>query len=276
MKEIKTFNQESAFQITSFEQAERFATMFANSDFAPRDFKGKPANVLIAMQLGNELGLKPIQAVQNICVLNGRACVWGDLALALVRANPECHGVKEWIEGSFKDGNAVAYCEVMRNSETIKESFSVEMAKRAGLLGKQGPWSQYPERMLAMRARGFALRNAFPDALKGVYIREEMEGSDSKFKAKTVNSIQNIHTIQDVEYTECSFDPVSDNNFAEQIEACNSTLELKGIGSLIAEANLSSKEVALLKNIYKDRLEILKEKEDLDSLEFPNEVSESV
>jgi hypothetical protein len=48
-------------------------------------------------------------------------------------------------------------------------------AKRAGLAGKSGPWSQYPARMLALRARGFALRNAFADALRGLVTAEEAQ-----------------------------------------------------------------------------------------------------
>ncbi len=43
------------------------------------------------------------------------------------------------------------------------------------MLGKQGPWTQYPERMLKLRARGFTLRDAFPDVLKGIKAREEVE-----------------------------------------------------------------------------------------------------
>jgi hypothetical protein len=49
----------------------------------------------------------------------------------------------------------------------------MEDAKRAGLAGKQGPWQQYPKRMLQMRARAFALRDVFPDVLRGVYVAEE-------------------------------------------------------------------------------------------------------
>jgi hypothetical protein len=53
--------------------------------------------------------------------------------------------------------------------------FSMADAKRAGLAGKSGPWSQYPARMLTLRARGFALRNAFADALRGLITAEEAQ-----------------------------------------------------------------------------------------------------
>lgn len=61
----------------TFEQALTFCDYLANSDLVPKDFKGKPANCLIAIQWGAELGLKPLQAVQNIAVINGRAALWG-------------------------------------------------------------------------------------------------------------------------------------------------------------------------------------------------------
>jgi hypothetical protein len=50
-------------------------------------------------------------------------------------------------------------------------------AKRAGVWGKAGPWTQYPKRMLGIRARSFALRDVFPDVLGGLDIREEVEDS---------------------------------------------------------------------------------------------------
>jgi len=53
--------------------------------------------------------------------------------------------------------------------------FSKEDAETAKLWGKQGPWQTYPKRMLAMRARGWAIRNVFPDALKGIQVAEEVQ-----------------------------------------------------------------------------------------------------
>ncbi|MCE4302951.1 hypothetical protein LYZ95_12500 [Xanthomonas hortorum pv. vitians] len=153
----------------TFEQALTFADYLAESDLVPKDFKGKPANCLIAMQWGAELGLKPLQALQNIAVINGRAALWGDAVLALVRNSPVCEFVEEW------DDHETAHCKVKRKGE--KEAlvtFSMEDAKKAGLIGKQGPWTQYPKRMRQMRARAFALRDVFTDVLRGMAIAEEI------------------------------------------------------------------------------------------------------
>lgn len=149
-----------------------FAQIAAKSTMLPRDYIGKPENVVIAVQLGSELGLAPMQALQNIAIINGRPAVFGDAMLGLVKQSPLCEDIEEHFEG---DGDRrVAVCIAKRaGKRPVHQSFSVEDAKRANLWGKSGPWQQYPDRMLQMRARGFALRDAFPDVLRGLIGAEE-------------------------------------------------------------------------------------------------------
>ena len=161
--------------LASFDDAFRFSKMVAASDFAPKDFRGKPESCLLAIQHGSEVGLSPMQSLQSIAVINGRPTIWGDAALALVQSSSQCVYVREYTDG---DGdNLTAFCEVQRRGypQPTVAKFSVADAKKAGLWGKTGPWTQYPVRMLALRARGFALRNAFADALRGLVTAEEAQ-----------------------------------------------------------------------------------------------------
>lgn len=160
---------------TSLEEAVKISAMLAKSDLVPKDFRGKPENVFVAMQWGTEIGLKPLQALQNIAVINGRPSVWGDAALAIVQNRSDCEDISETIEG--EGDKRAAICTIKRKGRSpVSRSFSVSNAKVAGLWTKQGPWTQYPERMLQMRARGFAIRDAFPDALRGLNLAEELQG----------------------------------------------------------------------------------------------------
>lgn len=153
----------------TFEQALTFSNYLADSDMVPKDFKGKPGNCLVAIQWGMEIGLKPLQAMQNIAVINGRPSLWGDAVIALVRSSPLCESIIE------EDDGRTATCRVKRRGEPEQSrSFSMDDAKAAGLLGKQGPWTQYPKRMRQMRARAFAVRDVFPDVLKGLPVAEEV------------------------------------------------------------------------------------------------------
>lgn len=156
-------------------EAMAFAQMVAKSDFAPKDFKGKPESCLLAIQHGSEVGLSPMQSLQSIACINGRPSVWGDAALALVMGSPVCANIQELLEG--EGDNMTAKCIALRKGYPAATvgTFSVADAKRAGLWGKSGPWTQYPKRMLQLRARGFALRDAFPDVLKGLVTAEEAQ-----------------------------------------------------------------------------------------------------
>lgn len=152
----------------NFEEAWRMAEILANSDMVPKDFKNKPENCLIAMQWGVEVGLKAMQALQNIAVINGRPSMWGDAVIALARNSPMCEYISE------EDDGRTATCRVKRRGEEEQfRTFSIEDAKAAGLAGKQGPWTQYPKRMRQLRARAFAIRDVFPDVLRGLAVAEE-------------------------------------------------------------------------------------------------------
>ncbi|HFL6103668.1 TPA: hypothetical protein ACG4NN_004457, partial [Stenotrophomonas maltophilia] len=93
----------------------------------------------------------------------------GDAVIALVRSSPLCEYITE------ADDGGTAVCRVKRRGESEEvRTFSMDDAKVAGLLGKSGPWTQYPKRMRQMRARAFALRDVFPDVLRGMPIAEEV------------------------------------------------------------------------------------------------------
>ena len=169
------------------DEAWRWAQIAATSDLVPKAFRNRPADVLIAMELGAELGLAPVQALQSIAVINGRPSVWGDGMLAIIIASPLYEDHDEYFEvnGQRRDGliaddwkhdTTMAVCTFRRHNKPtpITRRFTVAQAKKAGLLVKEGTWQGYPDRMLAMRARGFAARDAFPDLLRGLKTAEEV------------------------------------------------------------------------------------------------------
>ncbi len=158
-------------------EAYSMACQLANSGMVPRTYQGKPDSVLVAIQMGSELGLTPMASLSSIAVINGTPAIWGDGLLALVMDSGLLLDIDETFSGEFGKDDYTAVCTVCRNGmkkEKIR-TFSVAEAKTAGLFTKSGPWKQYPKRMLQMRARAFALRDVFPDVLKGLKIREEVE-----------------------------------------------------------------------------------------------------
>ena len=169
------------------------ATRIKTSSIIPKDFIGKPENIFIAILMGREVGLPAIQAVQNIMVVNGRPCMWGDALPALVYASDKVEKFEEEIDAEGK----WAKCTVRRKGETKDhvQIFTWADAVKAGYDKKQGPWQTSPKRMLQMRARAFALRDKFSDVLKGLGMVEEAQDYES-LEPKHISMPKEIAEIQ--------------------------------------------------------------------------------
>jgi hypothetical protein len=156
----------------NLEEAVRVAQLLARSALIPKDMRGKPEDVLAALMLGADVGLAPMQALQSIAVINGRPSMWGDGMLAVVMAHPAFEDIAETFDPAADGGTAI--CQVWRRGrrQPTLATFSHQDAQKAGLLSKD-TYKSYERRMLKMRARSWALRDAFPDALRGIVAAEE-------------------------------------------------------------------------------------------------------
>lgn len=161
-------------KLSSLEDGFRMAKAIRISGLAPASFKTDEA-ILIALQLGAEVGLPPMAALSSIAVINGRPCLYGDAMPGIVNASGLMEDYKQEMTGTIGSDDWGYKVTVKRKgrSEPVTASFTVEKAKKAGLWAKAGPWSAYPDRMLLARARTFALRDCFSDVLRGMTSAEE-------------------------------------------------------------------------------------------------------
>lgn len=161
----------------NLEEAFRLAEVLANSDMVPKDYKGKPGNVLVAVQMGQELGLQPLASIQNIAVVNGKPGLYGDAGKAILLA-AGCSIEEDDIRVIKERGYAT--CTITRSGRTTSRTYGIDNAKTARLWGKEGPWSTNPERQMAWRAFWFAARDAAADLLKGLGGAEELRDVEPK------------------------------------------------------------------------------------------------
>jgi hypothetical protein len=157
-----------------FDGAWRIANAVVKAGMAPRGLE-TAEKAMVAIMHGMEVGMTPMAALQSIAVVNGRPTIWGDGALGLVQGSGLMEAHKEWFEGAGDTRKAICTVKRKGDPEIKTGEFSVADAKKASLWGKAGPWQQYPDRMLKMRARGFALRDGFSDVLRGLGIAEEVQ-----------------------------------------------------------------------------------------------------
>jgi hypothetical protein len=167
------FNPASGFEFNDLDGMFRAAQCYLQSGFAPPAFR-TPQQLIICWARGAELGLKPLQAIDGMTVINNRIGIMGDLALAMVRQTGELAKYeKEWVgEGD----NLTCKVRLQRKGRELHEyTFSVAEAKHAQIYERSPTWKGYPKRMTYYRALGFGLRDEFSDVLKGLYTSEELE-----------------------------------------------------------------------------------------------------
>lgn len=163
----------SLFAPDKAEHYQKLAMALAKTDLVPSQYKNKPMDLFLAMAHGYALGLTVEQSIQDIVVINGKPTVYGDTLLGIVKTQPDFVDI---VEEPIVEGDTITgfICTVRRRNQTdVVRTFTLDLARKAGLLNRP-IWRQYPERMLQMRARGYAARDAFPDALKGIKCYEEV------------------------------------------------------------------------------------------------------
>lgn len=155
------------------------AKIIYNSTFCPVEKKSDKSyhkwtvyDIVCAAQYGIEIGLSPMQAVQEIRFVKGKPTLKADAARALCLSSP----LIESIVDQYNEETMEAVCIVKRKDmdEPIIGKFSREQAIKAELWGK-GLYITYPDRMIQMRARGFGLRDGCADILKGIITKEEAD-----------------------------------------------------------------------------------------------------
>lgn len=155
---------------SNLERALQCANILAESDLVPVKYKKKPNDIMVAVQMGKELGLQPLQSLREINVVNGKPSLEAEAMLALAKCSPQY----EFCHETFNEETQTAYCTIKRKNEPeYTVAFSMDDAKKAGLANKSGTWQTHPKRMLMHRARSFALRDKFPDVIRGLCLPEE-------------------------------------------------------------------------------------------------------
>ena len=150
-----------------------WAGELAKSGMLPQQYRGNPANLLWAIEMGQSLGLTPMQAVTGIHVIEGKPTASAGLIGSLVR------GAGHRLRVHGNDQHAVAQIWRRDDPEFCFESvWTLDRARTAGLLGK-GVWKTYPAAMLQARAITEVARQACPEALSGVQYTAEELGDDS-------------------------------------------------------------------------------------------------
>lgn len=174
----------TVYEPRDLRELETFAGRICRSGLVPQAYRNKPDDAIVAAMYGKECaGLGPMVSLQSIAVINGKPAFYGDALPGIAFNKGMITDMEESFAGVEFADDFAAICIVTRPSGSkVTQRFSVGDAKKAGLWGKSGPWTQYPRRMLQWRARSWAIRDAAPHLLFGPTVEELSEqphiGSD--------------------------------------------------------------------------------------------------
>jgi len=164
-----------------------YSKALSASDLLPVEYRGKPANVLVAMEYGRALGLEPLSAIQNVVIIKGKPTASAALMAGLVRRAG--HILR--VTGNDKR----AECTIIRSDDPEFEFttvWTIDRAKQAGLTSNQ-TWAKYPDAMLKARAISECARNACSEILAGVQYTPEELGepeADEPVKAQRTTAVR--------------------------------------------------------------------------------------
>lgn len=174
---------EPGYMVLIDPRMQKAAEQTLESEMAPPGFNSK-AKILVAWQMGHELGFTPMKSLQVMEVIEGIAGLKSHAAKALVRDRGGLKPGTDFDEGIRKKDekkplsleNSIGYCIVHPAwmDDPVERTFSWDDAKRASLTERKN-WKKYPKRMLVARPRGDILKDYFEGILKGIRITDELQ-----------------------------------------------------------------------------------------------------
>lgn len=222
---IAISDQEGVFSgIAKFQEVQFMADFLSKSDLIPKEFRSKPANVMIALNMAQRMKADPFMVMQNLYVIHGRpafsaqfliSCMnhsnrFGSLNFEFTEGKKEIieyeyligdYGNKKVIKGKqeVKNDSMRAYAVDKQSGETVYgPTVSLEMAIKEGWYSKTGSkWKTMPELMLTYRAAAFFIRTKAPEISMGMPSQEElidMGAADVVFDNEPNDKLEKIKT----------------------------------------------------------------------------------
>lgn len=155
-------------QVAAMDAASRLATALCSTAMVPKQYQGKPDDGAAAILYGAELGMNPIQSLQNVMVINGKPGVEARTMVALLKTK----GYRvETVESS---DTSVTVRGVAPSGHEEVSTWTIDRAAQAGYTSN-ALYKKIPQQMLYAKAATEVARKIAPDVLLGIaYSTEEL------------------------------------------------------------------------------------------------------
>lgn len=152
----------------------KLSRYICETEFVPKNYRGNEYATAAAILAGRELGLPPFTALRHVHLVEGSPSLSAEYKRARVLAAGHELDILEL---------TTTRCRVAgrrRNSgkPPLEITFTIEDAKRAGLVKARGSWETRPRRMLFARASTEVCDFLFADITNGLPTMELLEAGD--------------------------------------------------------------------------------------------------
>ena len=158
------------------------AKLLAEASLLPDAYRKQPANILVAMEMADSLGISLTQAINGISVIKGKPTMSAEMMRALVmRAG---HRLK--IDKSTDEGCRILAARREWPEDVQEFTFTMKDAQRAGL-ATSSTYKAHPKAMLLARCTTMACRAVFPDVIAGVSYSPDEISEPAAWQGSTIS-----------------------------------------------------------------------------------------
>ena len=194
MTEEKSVQKNENFDVNIFNARGLNAMMHLSSKLAeatiiPETFQGKPANVLIALNMAQRMDADPFAVMQSIYIVYGKPAFSANYLIGCFNGCGRFSCIKYSFfgqPGTMSYGCRAYATELRTGEKVVGPDVTLEMAKKEGWLDKKGSkWQTMPQLMLQYRAATFLIRTTAPELALGMRTSEEINDEVITINAET-------------------------------------------------------------------------------------------
>lgn len=169
-KNITLWNDTKAFNTTY-----KMAKILSQSTIIPQNYRNKPGDCLVAIDMANRMAASPVFVMQNSQIVSGNFSWKGSACKSMIDGCGK-YISSEYIEVGERDKDTWGYYlqAVDRNGKIVNGvAATIAMAKSEGWYARNEKWKNMPELMLKYRCASFFAKTECPAVLMGFQTAEE-------------------------------------------------------------------------------------------------------
>lgn len=242
----------SAVARASLPERMEYAKALAQAGLLPDAYRQNPANVLLAIEKSEALGIHHMVGIESIHIIKGKSTLSAELMRALIQRAGHMFDIVEQT-----NEKAIVECSRREKPEKVfRHEWTVQDANAAELTTdhrSEERWRKFRKSMLVARVTSEAARTHFADVLAGmVYTPEEM-GADVDDAGRIID-VTATATVGPTVASPPVTDPAVAQDLAQRIEAAAGPDALRALWTEVKQAQVNRQIIPAMGDAMRDAI----------------------